>query len=134
MVMALWVSVGVRPKWGAYEATEPPPKSARRDPPRPKFAAPTEQEAAEHHREKGYHFDLLGWFNYYASQAWKKANGQPVSDWRRLMGTFEQKWKAEPRPQAMASPGIGVKPPPMVNAVEIKRRQEREAREKGEIE
>jgi hypothetical protein len=87
--------------WDDVDGTKRPPIKGPKKGPKvgsTKFAPPTEQEAAEYHREKGYHFDLQNFYAYYASQAWKKANGQPVSDWRRLMVTFEQKWKAEPKP------------------------------------
>lgn len=43
---------------------------------------PTVKEIADHVRETGYGFDPYAFFAYYDSQNWRKANGQPVTDWK----------------------------------------------------
>jgi hypothetical protein len=56
---------------------------------RVRFAPPTAEEVAAYIAEKGYHFDGAAFVAYYASQSWKKANGRPVSDWRKACVTWE---------------------------------------------
>lgn len=53
------------------------------------FAPPTVEEVSDYIFEKGYSFDPEAFVAYYASQNWKKANGQPLSNWQKACVTWE---------------------------------------------
>jgi hypothetical protein len=56
-----------------------------------RFTPPDVEEVDAYIKEKGYHFDAEEFVAYYASQKWKKANGLPLSDWKRACVTWEKK-------------------------------------------
>ena len=66
-----------------------------------RFAPPTLQEVTSHVKEKNYHFDPDGFFSYYASQGWKKSNGQKITDWKQACVTFEVKQREKGLPLAV---------------------------------
>lgn len=60
--------------------------AGRYDPASPDFAEPTAEEVAAEAQLRGCGgTDFSGFVDYYAAQGWRKANGQPVRDWRRLL-------------------------------------------------
>lgn len=59
-----------------------------------RFVPPTVEEVSDYCFEKGYCFDPEAFVAYYASQKWKKANGQPLSDWKQACVTWETREKA----------------------------------------
>ena len=58
------------------------------------FRKPTLQQAVEHHRLFGHHFDLDQWYDHYESNGWK-VGGAPMKDWQASMRTWERKWKTD---------------------------------------
>lgn len=64
-----------------------------------RFSPPTIEEVRQYVSEKGYHFDPDAFFAYYASQDWKKGNGQRVSNWRQCCVTWESKRREESKPK-----------------------------------
>lgn len=59
-----------------------------------RFIPPTVEEVSDYCFEKGYSFDPEAFVAYYASQNWKKANGQPLSNWHKACATWECNKKA----------------------------------------
>lgn len=59
-----------------------------------RFIPPTVEEVSDYGFEKGYSFDPEAFVAYYASQNWKKANGQPLSNWHKACATWECNKKA----------------------------------------
>ena len=55
-----------------------------------KKSPPTLEEVRAYIKERGSDVDAEHFFDYYASQKWKKANGQPVSDWKACVRTWER--------------------------------------------
>lgn len=55
-----------------------------------RFVPPTEEEVTQYVKENGLDIDAVHFYNHYASQNWKKANGQPVSDWKRCIVTWKR--------------------------------------------
>lgn len=55
-----------------------------------KTTTPTLEEIQEYIKERGSDVDAQHFFDYYASQKWRKANGQPVSDWKACVRTWER--------------------------------------------
>lgn len=64
-----------------------------------RLSPPTIEEVRQYVSEKGYHFDPDAFFAYYASQDWKKGNGQRVSNWRQCCVTWESKRREESKPR-----------------------------------
>lgn len=62
---------------------------------------PTVEEVAAYCKERNNNVDPEEFVDYYSSQNWKKANGQPLTDWKAGVRTFEKKPynrpKAEPK-------------------------------------
>lgn len=59
------------------------------------FKPPTVEDIEEYCRERGNTVDASYFFDYYSSRKWKKANGQPVRDWKQCIITWEhndKKW------------------------------------------
>lgn len=54
-----------------------------------KFIPPTVKEVEAYCRERGNNVNPEAFVAYYASQKWKKANGQPVSNWKQCVITWE---------------------------------------------
>lgn len=54
------------------------------------FTPPTREDVQAYCKERGNHVDAERFVDYYASQKWKKANGQPVSDWKACVRTWER--------------------------------------------
>lgn len=57
---------------------------------RKKEVPPTIDEVRAYCIERGNNVDPERFIDYYASQKWKKANGQPVSDWKACVRTWEK--------------------------------------------
>lgn len=55
-----------------------------------KFVPPTVEEVAAYCRERGNNINPEEFVAYYGSQKWKKSNGQPVSDWKLCVITWER--------------------------------------------
>ena len=55
-----------------------------------RFTPPTLEEVKQYCQVRKNHVDPERFVDYYASQKWKKANGQPVSDWKACVRTWEK--------------------------------------------
>lgn len=51
---------------------------------------PTVEEVAAYCRERGNSIDAQAFVDYYQSQKWKKANGQPLVDWKAGVRQWER--------------------------------------------
>lgn len=51
---------------------------------------PTVEEVAEYCRERGNSIDAQAFVDYYQSQKWRKANGQPLVDWKAGVRQWER--------------------------------------------
>ncbi len=60
------------------------------------FKPPTVEEVRAYCQERGNTVDPEQFVAYYGSQKWRKANGQPLSDWRKAIVTWEKR-EAKPR-------------------------------------
>lgn len=65
-----------------------------------RFVPPTEEEVVQYVQEKGIPIDAVKFYNHYASQDWRKSNGQKVTDWKRCLVTWQHNGK-----DAKAPPG-----------------------------
>lgn len=63
-----------------------------------RFTPPTLEEVDQYIFENGYAVDAEQFISYYESQKWKKANGQPLSDWQAAVRYWERSRK-EKKPQ-----------------------------------
>ncbi len=70
------------------------------------FVPPTLEEVEAEIQAKGHHVDALEFFNYYDSQAWKKANGQRVSNWRGCLVTWDRKNRQNEKEQTQAQDNV----------------------------
>lgn len=61
---------------------------------------PTVEEVAAYCKERNNNVDPEEFVDYYSSQNWKKANGQPLTDWKAGVRTFEKKPYNKPKPKA----------------------------------
>lgn len=50
---------------------------------------PTVEEVASYCKERNNSVDAQRFVDYYSSQKWRKANGQPLSDWRAAVRNWE---------------------------------------------
>lgn len=57
---------------------------------RKKEVPPTIEEVRAYCLERGNNVDPERFVDYYGSQKWKKANGQPVADWKACVRTWEK--------------------------------------------
>lgn len=64
-----------------------------------KQVIPTLEEVADYCKERGNGIDPQAFIDYYASQKWKKANGQPLYDWKAGVRTWENKRKEQSTPK-----------------------------------
>ena len=64
-----------------------------------KESHPTVEQVAEYCRERNNNVDPEEFVDYYSSQNWKKANGQPLTDWKAGVRTFEKKPYNRPKPK-----------------------------------
>jgi hypothetical protein len=55
------------------------------------FVPPTVEEIRDYVKENGFIFDADEFFAYYASQGWRKANGQKVVSWKQCCVTWERR-------------------------------------------
>lgn len=60
-----------------------------------RFTPPTLEEVKAYCQERKNGVDPEHFIDYYASQGWKKANGQPLKDWKAGVRQWEQKDKQE---------------------------------------
>ena len=67
----------------------PPKKKTRKAKP---FVAPTLEEVQAYVREKGYHFSVKSFFDYYEASDWHFKNGKPVKNWKQCCATWESRW------------------------------------------
>lgn len=58
-----------------------------------RFTPPTLEEVDQYIFENGYAVDTEQFISYYESQKWKKANGQPLSDWQAAVRYWERSMK-----------------------------------------
>lgn len=56
-----------------------------------RFTPPTLEEVQAYCKERKNNVDAERFVDYYASQKWKKANGQPVADWKACIRTWEKR-------------------------------------------
>lgn len=64
-----------------------------------RFVPPTVAEVRQYIDEMGYSIDPFDFCDYYRSQKWRKANGQPVADWKACVRTWERNRKNREEPQ-----------------------------------
>ncbi len=64
-----------------------------------KKVVPTVEDVKRYIEEMGYQIDAVNFVDYYASQKWRKANGQPVADWKACVRTWERNRKNREEPQ-----------------------------------
>lgn len=80
--------------------------SRKRKPNRSSFMAPTLEQVVEYCGERENGLDPELFFDYYESQGWHKANGQPVVDWKACVRTWERSeagrrpWQGRRQPRA----------------------------------
>jgi len=55
------------------------------------FSPPTIQDAKEYIEKKGFSVDPEAFVSYYESQHWRKANGQPLTDWQAAIRYWERR-------------------------------------------
>ena len=55
---------------------------------------PTVEEVAEYCKERNNGIDPQHFVDYYQSQRWKKANGQPLTDWKAAVRYWESRERA----------------------------------------
>ena len=60
------------------------------------FIPPTVDEVRAYCEERKNNVDAERFVDYYASQKWKKANGQPVADWKACIRTWEKRSGVKP--------------------------------------
>lgn len=70
------------------------------------FVPPTLEEVETEIQAKGHHVDALEFFNYYDSQAWKKANGQRVSNWKGCLVTWDRKNRQNEKGQTQTQDSV----------------------------
>lgn len=63
-----------------------------------RFVPPTEEEVVQYVQEKGIPIDAVKFYNHYASQDWRKSNGQKVTDWKRCLVTWQHNGKDSKAP------------------------------------
>ena len=73
------------------EGAKAPKKAQKR------FIPPTLEEVKEYCEQRKNGIDAQRFIDYYASQKWKKANGQPLTDWKAGVRTWEAKNKEKAR-------------------------------------
>ena len=61
------------------------------------YRVPTLEEVTEYCKERQNNVDPQRFIDYYASQHWKKANGQPLADWKAAVRTWEKNNYDKPR-------------------------------------
>ena len=61
-----------------------------------RFTPPTVDEVKAYCEERKNNVDAERFVDYYASQKWKKANGQPVADWKACIRTWEKRSGVKP--------------------------------------
>lgn len=67
---------------------------------KPRFVPPTEEEVDAYLAERGLSAYLSGtqFVGYYGSQGWKKANGQPVTNWKLAASGWADRKRKESEP------------------------------------
>lgn len=66
------------------------PSEIKKNSARSRFTPPTVEEVKQYCQERGNNVDAESFVDYYSSQRWKKANGQPVADWKGCVRTWEK--------------------------------------------
>jgi hypothetical protein len=56
----------------------------------PRFNPPTMEEAAAHHSEKRYTFNLISWYNHYETNGWM-VGVRKMKNWQSSMVTWQQR-------------------------------------------
>jgi len=67
------------------------PKTTPKNKTKKPFVTPTIEEVRDYVKENGFIFDADEFFAYYASQGWRKANGQKVVSWKQCCVTWERR-------------------------------------------
>ena len=70
------------------------------------FKAPSREEAETYYREKGFHFDLQFFLDYFNETGWIDSQGKHVKSWKQKMITWEHQYrsheaKKKPRQEIM---------------------------------
>lgn len=71
------------------------PKGVPKEKAQKRFTHPTLEEVKAYCEERKNGIDPQHFIDYYASQKWKKANGQPLTDWKAGVRTWERKDKED---------------------------------------
>ena len=72
-------------------------KAPKKEKAQKRFIPPTLEEVKEYCEQRKNGIDAQHFIDYYASQKWKKANGQPLTDWEAGVRTWEAKNKEKAR-------------------------------------
>ena len=56
---------------------------------------PTIEEVKAYVAEKGYHFDVEHFHDYYSASGWHMQSGKPIKSWKQCCVTWERNWKGE---------------------------------------
>lgn len=75
----------------ANKTQEVTPKTTPKNKTKKMLVPPTIEEVRDYVKENGFIFDADEFFSYYASQGWKKANGQKVVSWKQCCVTWERR-------------------------------------------
>lgn len=70
-------------------------KAPKKEKAQKRFIPPTLEQVQEYCEERKNGIDAQHFIDYYASQKWKKANGQPLTDWKAGVRTWERKDKED---------------------------------------
>ena len=73
----------------------------KKDSTRAREKPPTVEEVRSYCQERNNSVDPQRFVDYYEPQKWRKANGQPVADWKACVRTWEKgETKTSPRPKS----------------------------------
>jgi len=75
----------------ANKTQEVTPKTTPKNKTKKSFVPPTIEEVRDYVKENDFIFDADEFFAYYASQGWRKANGQKVVSWKQCCVTWERR-------------------------------------------
>lgn len=77
-------------------------------------ASPDLQEILEYIWQKQSYVDPEKFYDYYESRGWKRKNGKPIDDWRKLVDEWDEREKQmqQTKPSPVSTAGVGTAKPP----------------------